>query len=177
MDYCLKELMKYCKTPEFLNTYETFIRVHAERFGKSSKEEKTTAEDEHSLEWMKCFKEYSVIFENDLINFAETRGFSETELYSCLKDRQHNGTPEEKHFISLLVASADYEAFSKILINERKNRYFLNKWKRMKSAVEQDKAFSNAEFKKEEEEFELEIEDEVDEDEEESLAEKKFNHK
>ena len=58
---------------------------------------------------MKCFNEYSVIFENDLINFVKTRGFTEKELYSCLKERQSTGTPEEKHFISLLVASADYE--------------------------------------------------------------------
>ena len=77
----------------------------------------------HRLEWTKIFEDYLKLFEDVLASFIDKKGGNYAAFYRECREKQEEGTPEEKHFLKLLLASADYQDFSRIMVREARYYY------------------------------------------------------
>ena len=80
-------------------------------------------EEEHRLEWTKIFEDYLKLFEDVLAGFIDKKGGNYAQFYRECREKQEGGSPEEKHFLKLLLASADYQDFSRIMVREARYYY------------------------------------------------------
>ena len=63
------------------------------------------------------------LFEDVLAQFIDKKGGNYASFYRQCREKQESGTPEEKHFLKLLLASADYQDFSRIMVREARYYY------------------------------------------------------
>ena len=110
------QVMDYCRTRDFLKIFEDYIINHIKYF-------KDATDDEHRLEWTKIFEDYLKLFEDVLAQFIDKKGGNYASFYRQCREKQDMGTPEEKHFLKLLLASADYQDFSRIMVREARYYY------------------------------------------------------
>ena len=82
------------------------------------------AEDgEHRLGWTEIFNDYLKVFEDVLAEFIDQEGGDYGAFYDECREKQSHGSPEERHFLKLLLASADYQDFSRIMVREARFYY------------------------------------------------------
>jgi hypothetical protein len=112
----MEQTMDYCRTRDFLKIFEDYIINHIKYF-------KDAEEEEHRLEWTKIFEDYLKLFEDVLASFIDKKGGNYAAFYRECREKQGEGTPEEKHFLKLLLASADYQDFSRIMVREARYYY------------------------------------------------------
>lgn len=112
----MEQVMDYCRTRDFLKIFEDYIINHIKYF-------KDATDDEHRLEWTKIFEDYLKLFEDVLAQFIDKKGGNYAAFYRQCREKQESGTPEEKHFLKLLLASADYQDFSRIMVREARYYY------------------------------------------------------
>eukprot|EP00945_MAST-04E_sp_MAST-4E-sp1_P000765 g765.t1 len=105
----MEQTMDYCRTRDFLKIFEDYIINHIKYF-------KDAEEEEHRLEWTKIFEDYLKLF-------IDKKGGNYAAFYRECREKQGEGTPEEKHFLKLLLASADYQDFSRIMVREARYYY------------------------------------------------------
>ena len=112
----MEQTMAYCRTRDFLKIFEDYIINHIKYF-------KDAEEEEHRLEWTKIFEDYLKLFEDVLAGFIDKKGGNYAQFYRECREKQDGGSPEEKHFLKLLLASADYQDFSRIMVREARYYY------------------------------------------------------
>jgi hypothetical protein len=112
----LPDVMAYCGTREYLKLFEDFIMNHLKYFQGAKLDESGDAE--HSHQWSDIFQEYLRVFVNTMQTFIERQGKSVEDFYAECKIASDAGDSTQKNFLRLLLASADYQDFAKIMIRE-----------------------------------------------------------
>ncbi|RYH31856.1 hypothetical protein EON65_01730 [archaeon] len=78
---------------------------------------------EQNLEYYAIFQRYLRLFEQSLQEYIDNAGVGTTEFYRALQTIQGNPEIKDKkllYFVDYLVASADYEAFYKMMVRAAK---------------------------------------------------------
>ena len=114
-DKIMHEAITYCCSQDFIEPFEKYIKKHAPMFidsveGKSA--------GEHSLEYTKCFNDYLVLYENTMDDWVSSKGWTMSQFHGALDKAQDEGDEVQKWFISLLLASAEYQAFYEVMARE-----------------------------------------------------------
>jgi len=114
-DKIMHEAITYCCSQDFIEPFEKYIKKHAPMFidsveGKSA--------GEHSLEFTKCFNDYLVLYESTMDEWVSSKGWTMSQFHGALDKAQDNGDEVQKWFISLLLASAEYQAFYEVMARE-----------------------------------------------------------
>ena len=112
----MDRVMAYCRTRDFLKIFEDYILNHLKYFKDAELDESGDAE--HRLDWWEIFQDYLKVFEGVMEEFIEREGGDFNAFYQECREKQDHGDPHEKHFLKLLLASADYKDFSRIMIRE-----------------------------------------------------------
>ena len=112
----MERVMAYCRTRDFLKIFEDYILNHLKYFKDAELDESGDAE--HRLDWWEIFQDYLKVFEGVMEEFIEREGGDFNAFYQECREKQDHGDPHEKHFLKLLLASADYKDFSRIMIRE-----------------------------------------------------------
>ena len=90
----MDRVMAYCRTRDFLKTFEDYILNHLKFFKDAELDE--GGEPEHRLEWYDIFQDYLKVFEGVMEEFIEREGGDFNAFYQECRVKQDDGTPHEK---------------------------------------------------------------------------------
>ena len=90
----MDRVMAYCRTRDFLKTFEDYILNHLKYFKDAELDE--AGEPEHRLEWYDIFQDYLKVFEGVMEEFIEREGGDFNAFYQECRVKQDDGTPHEK---------------------------------------------------------------------------------
>jgi hypothetical protein len=114
----LKEVMDFCRTRDFLKIFEHHIITHLKYF-KDVEDDNTMR-----LEWVTIYENYLELFNNVLASKFSELGVDKDEFFKELLDAEECNrlNPEQRHFMKLMLASADMKDWIRIMIRE--SRYY-----------------------------------------------------
>lgn len=113
----MTKAMRYCFSHDFIGIFERYIVEHAYLFDDA------VDNDEHKLEYHDQFKDYLVLFENTMEDWLAQENTTLAKFYEVLNQVQESGDSAERHFLKLLLASAEYDCFYDVMVTEaRKQR-------------------------------------------------------
>jgi hypothetical protein len=101
----MDRVMAYCRTRDFLKTFEDYILNHLKFFKGAELDE--SGEPEHRLEWWDIFQDYLKVFEGVMEEFIEREGGDFNAFYQECRVKQEDGTPHEK--VSIIFTKDEHE--------------------------------------------------------------------
>ena len=108
-------MMEFCQSREFLEVFEQYIKSHLKYF-KNADETNMPVR----FEWITLYEEYLDLFNDVLAKKFLELGVYKVDFFKELSDSEDGNrlSFEEKHFMKLMLASADMKDWVKIMIRE-----------------------------------------------------------
>ena len=118
----LEEVMAFCRSRQFLKIFEDYIISHIKYFKDIEFHDKLTV---MRLEWITQYEEYLDLFNNTLATKFEELGVNKDDFFKELSDADEGNrlSPEERHFMTLMRASADMADWIRIMTREARYYY------------------------------------------------------
>ena len=104
-DRFVGDLVSFVAGEKFQRLFENFFVEHAMEFNNS---------EEHKLEWYAIYQEFHSLFEEQLEEFCESKGFTQGEFMAKCREASTED-PKAKHYISILLSSVEYDTFVKLM--------------------------------------------------------------
>ena len=116
----IKKMMEFCQSREFLEVFEQYIRSHIKYFKNANE---TDMPVRH--EWITLYEEYLDLFNDVLAKKFLELGVHKGDFFKELSDSEDGNrlSSAEKHFMKLMLASADMKDWVRIMISEAQ-KYF-----------------------------------------------------
>ena len=111
----IKKMMEFCQSREFLNVFEHYIKAHLKYFKDADETDMPIR-----FEWITLYEEYLDLFNDTLAKKFLELGVYKGDFFKELSDSEAGNrlSFEEKHFMKLMLASADLKDWVRIMIRE-----------------------------------------------------------
>lgn len=104
-DPFITDLVKFVGGKDFQSDFEAFFLKHAMEF---------TLDEEHKLIYSELYTEFAAKFEGYLEDFCKEKGMTHPEFMKRCRDASTDDD-RAKHYINILLSSAEYETFVKLM--------------------------------------------------------------
>ena len=113
----LVEVVLKCYSEELDDRFDEFASEHASAF----RDAKSLLEGEHSLELSRIHEDFCSMVEGSLSRIVRDQGATMEDLYKECKEELERDGPN-KWAIEFLLASASFERFHTLMLNEARRR-------------------------------------------------------
>lgn len=101
----MADVIAFVAADAFQSKFENFFLKHAQEFGD---------DEEHKLVYHDIYLEFQSMFDDELEYFCELKGLSRSEFYRKCKSASE-ADPKAMHYIQILLSSAEYETFVRLM--------------------------------------------------------------
>jgi len=104
-DGTMGSLVDFISHKNFQKPFENFFLEHALKFSD---------DNEHQLQYTEVYTEFQSMFNEHMKEFQRQQGLDEHELLEKLKNAEDDD-PKAAHYLKIIVASMEYDAFVKLM--------------------------------------------------------------
>lgn len=104
-DQTMGSLVDFISHKNFQKPFENFFLEHALKFSD---------DPEHQLNYTEIYAEFQSMFNEHMKEFQRQQGLDEHELMEKLKNAEDDD-PRAAHYLKIIVASMEYDAFVKLM--------------------------------------------------------------
>lgn len=105
MSRFIGDLVSFVAGEKFQKLFENFFIEHAMEF---------TNTEEHKLEWYDIYQTFHGLFEEQLEEFCDEKGFTQAEFMMKCREASTEDA-KAKHYINILLSSVEYDTFVKLM--------------------------------------------------------------
>mmetsp|Transcript_14920 Transcript_14920/g.47559 ORF Transcript_14920/g.47559 Transcript_14920/m.47559 type:complete len:149 (+) Transcript_14920:7-453(+) len=109
----LDRLWQYSQKEDVQGRFESFFKANCHHFDDS---------EEHKLQYTALYEEFQSLFETVLQEFLDAEGMDQATFYEKAKSIESGDDGVARHFLSVVVAGAEYGPFVEIMRDMRREQ-------------------------------------------------------